>query len=150
MAEVWPRIQDINISKNLNIHKSTVARILALFHRTGSVAKKVYPKDAAFRKITSVCGLLIVNLVVSKPGIYLHEIQAELKDALQIDVNLSTIGRFLFANKFTRQKLRHVALQRDAFAREQYILDVSLYSPEMLVFVDETSWCRSQKHTAQI
>ena len=66
--------------------------------------------------------LLIVNLVVSKPGIYLHEIQAKLKDALQIDVNLSTIGRFLFANKFISQKICNVALQRDAFVRE----DVSI------------------------
>ena len=38
--------------------------------------------------------MLIVNLVVSKPGIYLHEIQVELIDALDIDVNLSTIGSF--------------------------------------------------------
>lgn len=68
----------------------------------------------------------------------MHEIQAELKDTLQIDVELSTIARFLFANKFTRQKLHNVALQRDAFAREQYIIDVSLYSLEMFVFVDET------------
>ena len=29
-------------------------------------------------------------------------------------------------------------LQRDEFLRQQYISDVSVYSPEMLVFIDET------------
>ena len=31
-----------------------------------------------------------------------------------------------------------MALQQDAFQREQYKSDVSVYSPEMFVFVDET------------
>jgi len=38
----------------------------------------------------------------------------------------------------TRQKLCLVAKQRDEFIRQQYSLDVSVYKPDMLIFLDET------------
>ena len=37
-----------------------------------------------------------------------------------------------------RQKLCHAALQRDAFERALYVSDVSVYSIDMFIFVDET------------
>ena len=43
-----------------------------------------------------------------------------------IEVDLPARGSALFAT------------QQDAFLREQYIIDVSLYSPEMFAFIDET------------
>ena len=55
-----------------------------------------------------------------------------------LEVDVSTIGRFLHNNGFTRQKLCLVATQRDEFIRQRYILDVSVYKPEMFVFLDET------------
>jgi hypothetical protein len=39
---------------------------------------------------------------------------------------------------FTRQRLHAVATQQDAVLREQFIVDVSLYSPDMFVYIDET------------
>ena len=126
------------IAKNLAIHRSTVIRTLELFQNTGSVTKKPYPAKAAFRKVTTVCGLYILRLVTERPRIYLHEIKRKLEEMLMVDVSLSTIFRFLNANKFTRQKMRNVAPQRDAFAREYYVSEVSLYSTDIFVFVDET------------
>ena len=82
--------------------------------------------------------LLIIHFCLEKPGIYLHEIQKELEYILFLEVSLSTICRFLHNSKFTRQKLRTTALQQDEFLRLQFRSDVSVYSPEMLVFVDET------------
>ena len=118
------------IANNLAIHRSTVIRTLELFQNTGSVTKKPYPANAAFRKLTTVCGLYILRLVTERPGIYLHEIKRKLQEMLMVDVSLSTIYRFLNASKFTRQKIRNVAPQRDAFAREYYISEVSLYSTD--------------------
>lgn len=126
------------IAQNLGVDKSTVIRTLELFHATGSVTKRSYPKERAFRKLTKPCTLLILNLVLQRPGIYLHEIQRELKDLLLLNVSTSTICRFLHENGFTRQRLRTFALQQDAFLREQFMADVSVYSSEMFVFVDET------------
>ena len=126
------------IAHNLCIDQSTVSRTLQLFFTTGSVTKRPYPKERAFRKLTTPCQLLICHLVVQRPGIYLHEIQSELLNVLLVDVSTAAICRFLHDNGFTRQKLKHVALQQDAFLRELYIIDVSLFSMDMFVFVDET------------
>jgi len=51
------------------VHRSTVDRILKVFLNTGCVLKKVYPKEAAFEKITPVCALFILNLVICNPAI---------------------------------------------------------------------------------
>ena len=47
-------------------------------------------------------------------------------------------ANFLHKNGFTHQRLRTVALQQDEFLREQFTIDVSLYSPDMFIFIDET------------
>ena len=121
------------IAKNLCVHISTVCRIVLLFHTTGCVDKKLYPKEQSSRKLTAPVQLLILNLIISNPGIYLHEIQKEIESALQVEVTVSTICKFLHANGFTRQKITHVALQRDNFLRCKFIYDVSNYSTDMFV-----------------
>ena len=126
------------IAGNLGVDKSTVARTLELFHSSGFVSKRPYPRGRAFQKITTPVQLLILQLAVQRPGIYLYEIQKELEDFLLLDISLSSICRFLHESGFTRQRLHTVALQQDAFLREQYISDISVYSPEMFVFLDET------------
>ncbi len=123
------------IAQSLSVDRSTVRRTVELFHATGSVSKRPY---RAFRKLTTPAQLLTLHLVVQRPGIYLHEVQRELESVLLLSVSLSTICRFLHDSVFTRHRLRHVALQRDAFLREKYITDISVYSTGMFVFVDET------------
>ena len=98
------------IAKNLNVHRSTVDGILQIFLSTGCVSKRVYPKEACFQKITPVCAMYILNLVISKPSVYLREIQAAVEEFLLIDVSISAIGHFLASNGFTRQKLCHMAI----------------------------------------
>ena len=122
------------VAKNLGVDRSTVSRIVHLFNTTGNVCKK---SDNAYRKLTSPAQVLVLNLVIEKPGIYLREIQAELMHMLLLDVNVSTICKFLHAG-FTYQKLCMVALQRDAFLRQKFVVDVSEYETEMLIFLDET------------
>ena len=126
------------VASNLGVDESTVFRTLQLFHSTGSVAKRKYPTDRAARILTSPCQLLILDLVIQRPGIYLHEIQQELEDTLLVDVSISAICKFIHKSGFSRQKLRVVATQQDDFLREQYTLDVSVYSPQMFIFIDET------------
>ena len=126
------------VAQNLGIDKATVSRTCTLFHETGNITKKAYPKDKAFRMLTSPAQILILTLILNKPGIYLHEIQMELVDLLELEVNISTICRFLHANGCTRQKLSIVASQRDHALRQQYISDVSVYHPDMFIFLDET------------
>ena len=79
------------IAENLCVDKSTVSRTLTLFQTSGSVSKRHYPKERAFRKLTTPAQLLILHLCLSRPGIYLREIQGELLSVLEIDVNESAI-----------------------------------------------------------
>lgn len=129
--------QDV-IAENLGVDRSTVSRTLRLFSATGGVTKKSYPKERHYRKLTAPAEVLILNLIMKKPGIYLKELQEELLFQLMIDVDISTICRFIHSNGFTHQKLCLVALQRDTFLREKYTLDISVYQPDMLIFLDET------------
>ena len=79
------------VAKNLGVDRSTVSRIVHLFNTTGNVCKKRQQSDNAYRKLTSPAQVLVLNLVIEKPGIYLREIQAELMHTLSLDVNVSTI-----------------------------------------------------------
>lgn len=126
------------IARNLNVDKATVLRILRLFRNTGQVSKKSYHASDTSRVLTSAAQLFVLNLVVSKPGIYLREIQTELNTFLMVDVSISTICKFLCKNGFTHQRLCTVALQQDQLLREKFAVDVSLYTPDMFVFIDET------------
>lgn len=133
------RFTHTKIAENLNVDRSTVSRILNLFQQTGGVSKKAYCKDSlTFKKITTPAQILILKLVVSKPGIFLKEIRRELLQTLMIEVDTSTICRFLHNNGFSYQKMVQTAIQRDDFFRERYVMDVSLYKREMLIFLDET------------
>lgn len=125
-------------AENLGVDPSTVSRIRQKFLISGSVDKKAYPKEKAHRLLTSPAQLLVLHLVLEKPGILLSELQSELSSVLMLNVDTSTICRFLHASGFTRQKLRYVAIQRDEFLRQKFIVDMSVYSPEMLVFLDES------------
>ena len=126
-----------DIAQNLCVDKSTVSRTLNLFRTTGSVAKKPYPEGKAFCKLTLPAQLLILHLVLEKPGIFLCEIRDELV-SVEIEVTESAICKFLHKSGFTYQRLQVTALQQDEFLRQQFISEVSVYSPEMLVFIDET------------
>ena len=97
------------ISKNLGVDGSTVQRTVVLFNATGSVHERAYPKERVFRKLTPIAQLFILNLVLEKPGIYLHELQRELEVSLLLDISLSTLCTFLHKSGFTHKKL-HIQL----------------------------------------
>ena len=75
---------------------------------------------------------------MESPGTQLTEVQKLLSQQLLFSIDVSTICRFLLKIKFTYQKLSLVATQRSAFLRQKFMLDVSEYKQEMLVFIDET------------
>ena len=86
------------VARNLNIHQSTVSRITNLFRTTGNVCKKVKSADSAFRVLTNPAQVLILTLVVERPGVFLREIQEELQRTLLIEADVSTICRFLHSS----------------------------------------------------
>jgi len=139
---IWQKeglgLNNDGIAHNLNVDKSTVHRTLQLFLSTGTVSKSPYPKHKTARKLTDPAKLFILHLVLEKPGITLYEIQGELLDTLLLEIDVSNICRCLHNNGFTRQRLQISVLQRNEFLRQCYMEEVSVYSPEMLIFLDET------------
>lgn len=126
------------IAGNLNIDESTVRRVIHNFASTGNVSKKPYPIEKAFRVITKPVKLFIITLLLEKPGILLREITSELEATLGLEVSESAVCKVLRKEGFTRQKLATYALQRDEAIREQFKVDVSLYTRKSLLFIDET------------
>ncbi len=127
-----------DVAANLNVDQSTVKRTVKLFDTTGSVTKKPYDTSELPRKVTKVVQFFILQLVLQRPGIMLREIQSEASHALHLDLNESTICRFLHSQGFTRQKMQIIAKQRDEIERAKYAAEMSVYKPEMLIFLDET------------
>ena len=80
--------------------------------------------------------MMILHLVLCRPGIYLHEIARELEKTLGTEIVLSTIYMYMALKKcgFTWQKLRISALQRDSFLLLQFISKVPLYDHDMMIF----------------
>ena len=81
---------------------------------------------------------LKIHLVLNHPSIYLHEVQQELATTTGTPVSIPTMCKFLHKNGFTRKKLSRVALQRSEVERVQYKSDISVYNPDMFVFIDKT------------
>ena len=127
------------IAKSLNVDQSTVQRTVALFEETGDMHKRKYPPNAGTAKLSDIGTLIVLEVVISKPGIYLREVREEVRQTTGIDINEGTICRFLKESGFTRQKMKLAAQQRSELLRSQYILDMSVYQghPEFFIFVDE-------------
>ena len=119
------------IAANLGVDAVTVWRVVKLFRQTGVVQKKAYPCRPSY-KITPAVQFSVALTVLRRPGVYLGELQKEIAEEYGEELSLSAICRFFHKNGFTRQKLKIAAKQRDPLLRSQFVLDVSLYTPEML------------------
>ena len=109
-----------------------------LFELTGDVCKKPYPSDLLQRKLTPVVHLILLTMVIGQPGVKLSELQADLIAEYGVELSQATICSFLHNNGFSYQKMTLIARQRDDDLRMLFAMDVSLYDPEMLIFMDET------------
>ena len=91
------------IATNLNVDVSTVRKILYTFSATGTVSKKAYPAEWAFRRISEPLQFFILHLILKKPDIYLHEITSKAKCTLGLDLTEGAVCKFLSKIGFTRQ-----------------------------------------------
>ena len=118
------------------MYSSTVSRVVSKFNQTGNVDTK--PRKGAPMKLSAFDEFVIMENILERPGKYLYELQSDIKQTIGTDVDVSTICRFLKRSNFSWKKLSHVALQRNAERRSQFISDISVYNPDMLIFIDET------------
>ena len=138
MAERGVEVSLQVVANNLGVDPSTVSRVVSLFKATGSVQKRLCPKDARpNKKLSKTVQLIILHTVLQQPGIYLRELQMEVLILSGVDISVSLLCTFLHSANFMHQRMQIVAKQQDKELREQFAVDVSLYKLHMLVFVDE-------------
>ena len=126
-----------DIAKLLGVSARTVRRYIDLFYQTGDVV----PRPRRYgppRLLNDHEQLVLLRLILENPGIYLKEIQAALLVRFGVEVAVSTICKTLHAMGCSRQKIQHVASQQSAECRAKFMAKVSMYNPDMLVWVDET------------
>ena len=128
-----------NVATSLGVSVATIHRVEKLFDNTGDVQKREYPSDHGhtLRKLTEYEQIFIIELVLNKPSIYLHEIQQDLNGT---SVKISTIYHLLRRSGFTREKLTLVACQRSEALRQEFRSDISIFSKEIDVCVCGREW----------
>ena len=111
------------IAQNINVDTSTVYRIIQRFDSSGDVSKKAHPRghNHHLKRLTEIDEFSSLELVVEKPGISLKEIQAESSQTTGTEISVSSICR----------KLTRVAGQRSDYLRSQYMIDISIFPPEI-------------------
>ncbi|KAJ7934401.1 hypothetical protein B0H13DRAFT_1573531, partial [Mycena leptocephala] len=74
------------------------------------------------------------------PDMYLHEMQAQLREVCNVDVCLWTVWTALRRRGYTRKRVSRVAAQCDEQARTNFeIYMATTYWANQLVFVDEAA-----------
>ena len=71
--------------------------------------------------------LILLQLILSRPGVYLHELQTELLNKFGVTVSAPTICRTLKFMGCTRQSMHHVAIQRSDMLRAKFMAEISAY-----------------------
>ena len=98
----------------------------------------VQDKHGPSHKLSDQEELIVLQLFLDKPGIYLREVQKELLDIIGTWISCATLCRAAQRFGLSRQKMRNIAIMRSEILRAEYLADISVFDPNMLVFVDET------------
>ena len=102
------------------------------------MAKKQYDASNLPRELKDTIQLILLQVVLEYPGILLHGIQLEIKQTTGTHLAPSTICQFLHKHGFSRQRLCIVASQRDDSLRAMFVSELSIYTADMFIFLDET------------
>ena len=126
------------IGKNLNVDPSTVYRTVQLFEETGTVCSIQGYHEHTTKKVSPEDELTIIEGVLDRPSMYLHELQHAVLLSSGTTISTPTICNFLCHQRFSRTKLMFSAQQRNEELRSVFQSEVNLLEPHMFVFVDET------------
>ena len=126
-----------DIAATLMMCEKSVQRFLALFQATGSVTPQ--PHTGGPPKVLDDSEQFIVmQALIHNPTMYLYEIQEHLHQLTGKRVCLSTICRTIKEKGFTRKKVQSIALQQSEQQRISFMVKISMYSPDMFIWIDET------------
>ncbi len=141
------RIVFLNISENISVadisrllcvSESSIRRYLRVFQQTGDV-RPVDHHHGPHSILGDFEHIIILRLIQERPSIYLEEIRGKLLDLFGSTVSTSTIWRTLHHKMgCSRQVVRYIASQQSELARAQFMAEISVYDPSMLIWIDES------------
>ena len=125
------------IADLFSVPERTARRYIHLFYHTGDVQLSDGGKHGP-QKLLGDHELVLLRMILTRPDIYLHELQTSLHEKFGVAISLPTICRTLQYMGCTRQTMHHVAIQRSDELRARFMVEILLYDPTMLVWLDET------------
>ena len=135
------RMSYAEIADILFMSQRSVQRYVALYQSSSDVEPRKQ-RHGPEQLLSEFEQITVLQSMIDTPGIYLTELQQKLNDATGKWIHLSTICRTVHRLGFTRKRLQHIALQRSEELRAQYMAEISVFDPSMLVWVDETGFQR--------
>ena len=133
-------IQNMNlkeVSKLLCLSEKSLRRYVRAFKVTGDVVP-MKRKNGPKRLLDEYEQVILLRFILDRPDLYLHELQELLNNHFGVIVSIATICRTLHHMGVTRQVMRHIALQRSDIDRAKFMSEISIYDPEMLIWLDES------------
>ncbi|KIJ22688.1 hypothetical protein M422DRAFT_83984, partial [Sphaerobolus stellatus SS14] len=128
-----------DIARNLRMSDRSVERVLQLWRTTGEVISEASKKKQTRKRImTEQEQEHLLELVKSRPDLYLDELQKHLQEMFGLYIGISTIWDTLTDLGLTRKRLSKAAAERNEEARSQYRFRIGAESPDRLVFIDES------------
>ena len=119
------------------LSECSVRRYTSLFHLTGDVEPKSQ-RHGPQKLLGDFGQLTLLHIILSNPGIYLSEIKDQLTHLVGVEVSVSTICGTLKFMGCSWQAMCCVALQRSDQLRANFMAQISVYDPTMLIWLDET------------
>lgn len=129
------------VSRILKICSRSVYRYSRRYMTTGEVRPFV-KRNGPLRELSDFEEDYLISLVLTRPGLYLREIQEELHHSMLHWVDTSTICRTLHHIGMSRQVLKHYAIQRSETLRTKFRSEFQYFLPSMVVWIDETGFDR--------
>ena len=125
----------------LFMSKKSVDRYISLYQSTGSVEPKKQHHGPQ-HVLSEFEQISLLQSLDNKPTMYLEELQSELYELTGTWVHQSTICRTVHHLGLTRKKVQRIALQCSEELQLQFMAEISMFDPEMIIWVDETGSAR--------
>ena len=125
------------VGELLYMSERSVRRYVELFYSTGDV-KPCQHKQGPSQLLNELEQLTVLQSLINKPTIHLEELQNDLYLTCGTWVHLSTICRTVHRLGFTRKRVTNIAIQRSETQRVQFMAEISMFHPDMLIWIDET------------
>ena len=134
---VFMEIRAEDVAKLMYVSERTVYRYVDRYRATGEVRPSL-KRNGPVKLLSEHEELLLTQLILAYPGIYLRELQQHLYNATGRWVAASTVCRTVHHLGMTRQRIKHLSIRQSEIKRAEFWAEMTAFNTEMLLWVDES------------